>query len=176
MKGHSVRRAVLRTVLLVGEGDAEVAFIEHLKALYVFRGCGIALKVKNAHGMGALHAVEVAVRQSRNAAFDVKAALFDTDTGWDDRTRTLAKKEKVLVVPCIPCLEAMLLSLFGDVQQAQSTDFYKKAFEKRFGKPAHMTGVYAIHFSKELLDKARVKSPQLESLLKLLTPSNKVTP
>ncbi len=176
MKANNHRRAVLRTILLVGEGDAEVAFIEHLKALYVFRGCGIALKVKNAHGMGALHAVEVAIRQSRNAAFDVKAALLDTDTGWDDKTRTLARKEKVLVVPCTPCLEAILLSLLGDVQQAQSTNFYKKAFEKRFGKPAHATSLYATHFSKELLEKARVNSPELKFLLELLTASNGVTP
>lgn len=176
MKVNNAQRSVLRTVLLIGEGDAEVAFIEHLKTLYVFRGCGISLKVKNARGKGALQVVEFAIRQSRNAAFDVKAALLDTDTGWDDKTRTLARKAKVLVVPCTPCLEAMLLSLFGDIQQAQSTDFYKKAFEKRFGKPAHATSLYAIHFPKELLDKVRVKSPELESLLELLTASNKVTP
>jgi hypothetical protein len=31
MKANKARRRVLRTILLVGEGDAEVAFINHLK-------------------------------------------------------------------------------------------------------------------------------------------------
>ena len=158
MRKSDSRRAVLRTVLLVGEGYAEVAFIEHLKALYVHRGCGIVLTVKNARGKGALHVVEVAIRQSRNADFDVKAALLDTDTGWDDKTRTLARKGKVLVVPCIPCLEAMLLAFHGEVQQAQTPTYFKQAFENRFGKPANNIALYAKYFSKETFDKARVKS------------------
>ena len=171
MKANAARRTVLRTVLLVGEGYAEVAFIEHLKALYITRGCGIALTIKNARGKGALHVVEVAIRQSKNAAFDVKAALLDIDTGWNEATRNIARKAKVQVVPCVPCLEAMLLALHGEVQEAQSTAVYKQAFEKRFGSPANETALYAKHFSKETLGKARVKSPELDALLVLLTPT-----
>ena len=171
MKANAARRTVLRTVLLVGEGYAEVAFIEHLKALYITRGCGIALTVKNARGKGALHVVEVAVRQSKNAAFDVKAALLDTDTGWNEATRNIARIAKVQVVPCVPCLEAMLLAMHGEVQEAQSTAVYKQAFEKRFGRPANDATLYAKYFSKEILEKARVQSQELEALLVLLTPA-----
>lgn len=169
MKKSNPRRAVLRTVLLVGEGYAEIAFIQHLKLLYVGRGSGLVVTVKNAYGKGALHVVEVAIRQSRNAAFDVKAALLDTDTGWDEKTRTLARKAKVQIVPCSPCLEAMLLALHSDVHQAQPTAYFKQAFENKFGKPANNTALYAKYFPKEILEKARVNSPVLESLLALLT-------
>ena len=173
MKVINGRRAVQRTVLLVGEGYAEVAFIQHLKWLYVGRMSGLAITVKNAYGKGALNVVQVAIRQGRNAAFDVKAVLLDTDTGWDEKTQTLARKEKVEVVPCSPCLEAMLLALCGEAKQAQSTAFYKQAFEIRFGKPANDTSLYAKHFPKEFLDKARGESPELEALLAVLTPTSK---
>ena len=167
---QQVRRFVLRTVLLVGEGDAEVAFIEHLKALYITRGCGLAVTIKNARGKGALHVVDVAVRQSRNAAFDVRAVLLDTDTGWNDKTQSIARKAKVQVVPCHPCLEAMLLALHGETAQGKSSAHHKQTFANRFGTQAHDASVYARHFSFELLEKARSGSPELERLLALLKP------
>lgn len=176
MKKSNPRRAVLRTVLLVGEGYAEIAFIQHLKLLYVGRGSGLVVTVKNAYGKGALHVVEVAIRQSRNAAFDVKAALLDTDTGWDDKTRNIARKFGVQIVPCIPCLEAMLLALHGEVRKAQSTEYYKRTFEIKFGKPANVASLYGVHFPKDFLDNSRVKSPALESLLALLTSTKNQSP
>lgn len=168
---HQVPRFVLRTVLLVGEGDAEVAFIEHLKALYITRGCGLALTVKNARGKGALHVVDVAVSQSRNAAFDVRAVLLDTDTDWNDKTQAIARKAKVQVVPCRPCLEAMLLALHGETAQGKSSAHHKQTFAVRFGAQAHDVSVYGKHFSFELLEKARSRSPELEQLLAFLTPA-----
>lgn len=171
MKVSKARHFVRQTVLLVGEGYAEVAFIEHLKALYVPRGCGIALTVKNARGKGALHVVEVAIRQSRNAAFDVRAVLLDTDTDWNEKTQAMARKAKVQVVPCRPCLEAMLLALHGETAQSKSSAQHKLAFATRFGAQAHDASVYAKHFSCELLEKARLGSPELEQLLALLKPA-----
>ena len=168
---HHVRRFVLRTVLLVGKGDAEVAFIAHLKALYITRGCGLAVTVKNARGKGALHVVDVAVRQSRNAAFDVRAVLLDTDTDWNEKTQAMARKAKVQVVPCRPCLEAMLLALHGETAQSKSSAQHKQAFATRFGAQAHDASVYAKHFSFELLEKARLGSPELEQLVTLLKPA-----
>ncbi len=159
---------MLRTVLLVGEGYAEVAFIAHLKALYVFRGCGIALTVKNARGKGALHVVEVAVSQSRNNAFDVKVAMLDTDTGWDEETRALARRENVLVVPCTPCLEAMLLALHGDIAEGRSSAQCKQVFATKFAGSASEANIYAKHFPSDLLQKARLYSPWLKQLLALL--------
>lgn len=171
MRANKARRYEQRTVLLVGEGYAEVAFIEHLKTLYVSRGCGLALTVKNARGKGALHVVDVAIRQSRNAAFDVRAVLLDTDTDWNEKTQAMARKAKVQVVPCRPCLEAMLLALHGEMAQSKSSAQHKQAFATRFGAQAHDASVYARHFSFELLEKARPGSPELEQLLALLKPA-----
>lgn len=37
-----------RTLLIVGEGRHEEAFLNHVKHLYVQRGCGLAVAIKNA--------------------------------------------------------------------------------------------------------------------------------
>lgn len=80
MKREPHRRQVARTVLVVGEGDAEVLFLQHLKALYVQRGSGVVVTIKNARGKGAANVVDFAARQSRNAAYDLVVALLDTDS------------------------------------------------------------------------------------------------
>lgn len=105
MKRNAVSRQVARTVLLVGEGDAEVQFLQHLKGMYVQRGSGVVVTIKNARGKGAAHVVDVAFRQSRNAADDMKAGLLDTDTDWNEKTRAAARKGKIHAMPCQPCLK-----------------------------------------------------------------------
>lgn len=176
MRKGNGRRLALRTVLLVGEGDAEAAFIAHLRLVYPSRGFGWSIKVKKARGMGALGVVNFAIRQSQNFDYDLKVALLDADVCWDEKTQSIARKNKVQVILCDPCLEAMLLSLHGDVQQGRSTYHHKQTFLRKFGKAANDTGVYTKHFSKEILDNARVNSSELESLLAILTASNKFSP
>ena len=85
MNGKRMPRQVARTVLLVGEGDAEVLFMQHLKCMFVQRGSGVVVTLKNARGKGAAGVVDFAIRQSRNAAYDVKAVLLDTDTDWGEK-------------------------------------------------------------------------------------------
>ncbi len=68
-----------RTLLIVGEGRHEEAFLNHLKKLYVPRGCGLSVTIKNARGKGALHVVSWTARQIANADYDVVAVLLDTD-------------------------------------------------------------------------------------------------
>ncbi len=168
MRRNPIPRQVARTVLLVGEGDAEVQFIQHLKGLYVQRGSGVVVTIKNARGKGAGHVVDFAFRQSRNAAYDIKAALLDTDTDWNDKTRAAARKAKVQVMPCQPCLEAVLLTLYDASVDGRISAQLKQDFAARFGAAASDTSVLR-HFSREVLDGARSRINVLDALLNLLT-------
>ena len=91
-----ITERMLHYLLLVGEGDAEVQLIQHLKRLYVERGSGIVVTIKNARGKGAGHVVDFAYRQSRNAAYDAKAALLDTDTDWNDKPAPRRARQKCM--------------------------------------------------------------------------------
>lgn len=161
-------RQVARTVLLVGEGDAEVQFMQHLKGLYVQRGSGIVVTIKNARGKGAAHVVDFAFRQSRNAAYDMKAALLDTDADWNNKTRAAARKAKIHVLPCQPCLEAMLLTMHRAPVDGRTTAQLKHAFAARFGSAASDPSVLR-HFSRDVSDEARSRITVLSQLFNLLT-------
>ena len=168
MRRNPKPRQVARTVLLVGEGDAEVQFMQHLKGLYVQRGSGVVVTIKNARGKGAAHVVDFAFRQSRNAAYDLKAALLDTDTDWNDKTRAAARKAKIHVMPCQPCLEAVLLTVHSAPVEGRTTAQLKQAFAARFGSAASDASILR-HFSREVVDEARSRITVLDELLNLLT-------
>jgi len=74
--------------------------LKHLAALCVQRGGGVRVKVKDARGKGAANVVDVAIRQSRNADYDERAALLDTDVGWNQTTAVrLRAKEAFALLP-----------------------------------------------------------------------------
>lgn len=165
MKMAGPRRQVARTVLLVGEGDSEVAWLQHLKSIYVQRGSGVAVTIKNARGKGAAHVVDVAIRQSRNAAFDTKVVLLDTDTDWTDKTHATARKAKVLVVPADPCLEAWLLAVHAYPIYGKTSAQLKQEFAARFGAAATDPKVFERHFPHAVLEVERLRLPALAELI-----------
>lgn len=169
MNKLSKARKVARTVLIVGEGDAEVCFLQHLKSLYVHRGSGVVVTIKNARGKGALHVVDFAIRQSRNAEYDVRVALLDADTDWNDKTRKLAKAGKVLVLPCQPCLEADLLRCHDVPVYGLTSAQLKVQFLKKFEQSASVENVYKKQFSHELLVGAKGNVENITALMALLT-------
>lgn len=168
MSKAPVRRQAARTVLLVGEGDAEVVFLQHLKTLYVQRGSGVAVTIKNARGKGAAHVVDFARRQSINAAYDVVAALLDTDTDWNDKTRVAARKARVFPVLSEPCLEAVLLRMHRVPVEGRTAAQLKHDFSARFGVAASDPEATR-HFSREVVEAATDRVDVLQVLVHLLT-------
>ena len=163
-----VLRKVARTVLMVGEGQSEAFFLRHLVSIYVQRGSGVRVTIKNARGKGALHVVDVAIRQSRNADYDERAALLDTDVGWDAATERTARQGGIRVFPATPCLEALLLQIHQRPIENRTTAQLKTAFVAEFGKPASDLSVYAHHFNVGRLEDARKRMPMIENLLRLI--------
>lgn len=159
-------RPVRRTLLLVGEGLAEEAFLRHLKALYFERGSKV-VTIKNAKGKGGGHVLDYTLRQRKAAAFDDAVALLDTDHDWDDARRGQARKAGVAVFEATPCLEAVLLDIAG-YRPPGITAFCKRDFAQRFGHQVHVASLYAAHFPLALLEAARQRVPVLEALIQRL--------
>lgn len=160
------RRQARTTILVVGEGYAEVGLVKHLRGIYTRAHEGCAVKVYNARGFGAAHVVEQAIRQSRGLAYDRKVALLDTDTGWTEQVQAHARRHKIVVVPSAPCLEAWLLDVVGWAGE-RDTAGHKAEFERRFGCTASDTRALT-HFSREVLDDARERVLPLRELLTLM--------
>jgi hypothetical protein len=75
-------RVQLPTMLVVGEGYAEMALLAHIKSLYAPRSAGLKLTIHNARGKGAAHVIDVAIRQARAYSFDHIWAVLDKATSF----------------------------------------------------------------------------------------------
>ena len=165
------RRAILRTVLIVGEGACEVAFLNHLKTLFVKRGCGVTVKISNAKGKGSAHVVDFALKQSQNSAYDDVAALLDTDDVWTDALKKHAKKNKIKLVPSEPCVEGLLLEILDEFKMDSSQHLKAKMHLKLSRKETEATS-YATLFTVELLEERKTKVASLNTLIQLMQGTN----
>lgn len=160
-----------RAVLMVGEGHAEVAFLQHCKSLYTTRGGGLAIKISNAHGKGASHVVDHAIRQARLAVYDACYALLDADTDWTPAVQKRAKSAKVQVLLAQPCLEALLLQVHEQPVFGKNTQQLKAQFKEYFDDvPANHTALYEKRFGKDTLATAAGRLPLLQEIWAVFNP------
>jgi len=161
-----VMKKAKHTILIVGEGRHEEAFLNHLKRLYVDRGCGISVAIKNARGKGAKHVVDWTIRQIRNASYDEVAVLLDTDQDWTTAVQTKAKRNKIAVLTSDPCFEAMLLRAMRKRAVGDSKAL-KKAFGPYVKRDPTRPENYQDHFSHEELQTMRTIEASIDRLLRL---------
>lgn len=156
-----------RTLLIVGEGYDEEAFLNHVKQLYAPRGCGLIVTIKNARGKGAQHVIDWTRRQTANIDYDAVAALLDTDTDWTPVVAKLAKTKKIQVLKSEPCFESLMLRLLGE-NPIGDAKALKTQFSPFVNHDATQRHHYATHFGSERLQAGRVHEPTIDTLLKLL--------
>jgi len=162
------RRSVSHTVLLVGEGTTEQAFLRHIKSLYISRGCGVGITIRNAHGKGPDHVVDYAIGQCRNAAYDRVVTLLDTDLPMSVAVRRRARSKKIHIIGSTPCVEGLLLKILDEHVPETSAEC-----KQRCGGvlPERLTfpGDYMGSFPKDLLDGRRDMVTELAELLDCLS-------
>lgn len=160
---------VKETLLIVCEGDAEIAFVRFVKRTYA-DALGRAVRMHNAKGKGGKHVLETGQRHAKNnRATDKLVLLLDTDQDWNDALRIRARKARVgkhpiSVIEANPCLEAWLLQVLG-VETEGDTGHMKQKFEAYTGVKAHEPEWMERHLSRDLLDKARTRVSQLAELM-----------
>ena len=165
----TTKRIVRETLLIVAEGDAEVAFIRHLKLLYR-DSLGRAVHEANARGKGGRHVLEVAIPRANNRDHDKVILLLDTDTNWSDAERAKARKSRIGrrgrldVVESSLCLEAWILRILG-IEAEGDTKHFKRLFKAQMGCEAHEPAWMQRALGKEVLDGARDRVQQLAELM-----------
>lgn len=162
-------RTVKETLLIVCEGDAEIAFVRFVKRTYV-DALGRAVQEHNAKGKGGKHVLESGLRRAKNnRATDKLVLLLDTDQDWSDELRARARKARVgkhpiSVIEAHPCLEAWLLQILGSETEGD-TRHMKKKFEAHTGVQAHESEWMERLLNRDVLDKARARVSQLADLM-----------
>lgn len=155
------------TLLIVGEGYCEVAFLNHVKQIYVPRGCGLKVSIGNARGKSPQQIIDYTILQIKNAHYDHVAVMLDTDVFCPQEAIKKAIKYKIHLLKSEPCFEALMLRLIG-----QPADGETKALKKRFAPFVNNEPTngekYAQHFTKECLNNGKITIQVINQLLSLL--------
>ena len=162
-------RTVKETLLIVCEGDAEIAFVRFVKRTYA-DVLGRAVQEHNAKGKGGKYVLEAGLRRAKNnRASDKMVLLLDTDKDWNDALRARARKARVgkhpiSVIEANPCLEAWLLQILG-AEIEGDTRHMKQQFVAYTGVDAHEPEWMERLLNRDVLDKARTRVSQLADLM-----------
>ncbi|MEA1919604.1 MAG: hypothetical protein U9N52_07180 [Campylobacterota bacterium] len=156
------KRSLLSTLIIVGEGAHEKAFLSHLKALYS-ANTDQKVKIDSADGGSPQDIVRTAVKKSRHIDYDRKFILMDSDIAVDEITKKLAKDNNITIILSEPlCLEGMLLNLLGVNVPDTSKKCKTLLHPKLDGNPAEKKSYV------KLIDKELLESSDLEQIVILL--------
>lgn len=162
---------VRKTLLLVGEGHTEKAFINHLKSIYCIRGVNV--EVINARGKGPEHILNHAIGCQAHTPRDLVGVLLDTDLAWPkDLVRTMTKNGFQLM-GSLPCIDGLILDII-DKPKPKLSQSCKDELVKILPGSSTDKNTYSSLLAKPVLEQARVKIEVLNDLINLIQGKLKV--
>lgn len=148
-----IRRIKLATLLIVGEGVHEKAFLQHMKLVYDSEN-NQAVKVDAASGGSPIEIIDETIRKFNHADYSRKVILLDADVTIRQQDWDKAKKNKIELIVSEPvCFEGMLLEVLGYKipEFSSATDCKRRLHPLLAGEPTKALS-YASRFPKEVLD------------------------
>ena len=91
------RKVQLATLLVVGEGAHDKAFLNHLRDLFDGRETGQKVKVQSSDGGSPRDIIKAAIK-SRHAAYDRRVVFMDSDIPLTDKDTKYAQMHKIEVM------------------------------------------------------------------------------
>lgn len=152
------------TLLVVGEGDTEVAFLRHLRAIFCSDGKGVEVTIRNAYGKGPENVINTVTGHCRSVDYDHRMAFLDTDLVWTAGLKKEARAKKIEMIGSTPCIEGLLLQILGE-SVPSSSSVCKRKLQDLLGSDMTDRDHYGSRFSHEVLMAARLKIPALHALL-----------
>jgi len=160
------------TVLAVGEGETEEAFLKFLKALYNKRDNGISIKVKYAGGGGPECVIDHTIRMNPEN-YDRTFVLIDKDKPCSQKHIDKATKLNIKIIWADPCVEGFFLKIRGMRinTNVHNSAHYKKIFEDKYlnSNDKLIPEKYDQIFSLALLEKSRKLVDELDQIICLMT-------
>jgi hypothetical protein len=168
-------RRTKTTILIVGEGPTEKAFLQYLKDMYITREMDIAVKVECGSGGSPRSVVEKAVRLKGSRAYDKCFVLVDADLSFEpdgELERRMHKKPHIEMLNATPCIEGLLLAILDSdfSQQATTSDESKRIFETKYLPEYKKTDKcsYERRFSRRVIEDRRIFLPELDAILRAM--------
>lgn len=145
----------LTTLLVVGEGADDKAFINHMKALFHQRQIGkVGPKIEAGNGGSADVIITNTLRMFKTAAYDRKLLVLDSDlppTAAKAKAANKAGFELILWSPL--CLEGALLNVLGEaINPNETSQQLKKRLHPRLATGHTQSEAYAQLFPRTVLE------------------------
>lgn len=160
------------SILIVGEGPTERAFLQYLKELYVMQDDDIRVEVESAHGGSPNCVIQKAKRLCGSRAYDECFVLIDADVPPKNDCK-IKKTKRIKILKATPCIEGLFLAILKHPNFSQTTTssmVCKKEFEKNYlSRDKKMDKrAYSGIFSCEMLEERRKDVMELEEILKTM--------
>lgn len=157
-KQRNIRQVVAQTTLLVvGEGPDDKAFVSHMKQLYCPRGCGVSVKVEAQDGGSPGNIISNAIRSYASPDYSRRILLLDADVPVSAADYKCAQKGGYEIILWRPqCLEGALLETLDERVQAHETSQQLKArLHPQLDGSHTEPRAYARKFTRAVLDAGR---------------------
>ncbi len=170
-----IHKRTKKTVLIVGEGFTELAFLQHIKDLFVTRNSDISVKVEHANGGSPEKVIEKALRLRASKSYDCCFVLLDVDVPFQPTsslTKKMKRKPELQVLKATPCIEGMFLAVLNQNNFSQSstnTRDCKHIFES-YVPNDKKTEKYSYRpiFTITVINNRRNSVPELDAILKAM--------
>lgn len=169
-------KSIKTTILIVGEGHTEKAFLQHLKELYINRDDEFVIKVECGTGGAPCSVVQKAIRLHGSRAYDKCYVLFDADRPLETDSKLqyrMNKRPHIEILKASPCIEGLFLAILkhpGFSQTSALSDNCKREFHARYlsAEKKMDKRSYADKFPRTVLDDRRTNVPELDVILKAM--------
>lgn len=159
------RKVQLATLLIVGEGAHDKAFLNHMRDLFDGRETGQKIKVQFADGGSPRDIIKVATR-SKHAAYDRRVVFMDSDVIVTASDQKFANVHKIELILCEPlCLEGMLLEILGESVLSNCDSCKRKLHPKLSDVPTKKES-YSILFTQNKLEAC--SKAQIQRLIEIM--------
>lgn len=154
MAKRKTTRSVNKTTLLVmGEGEHDKAFLSHMKGIYHERRSGSKVTLDFSSGGSPHDIIKDTVKKSRHVDYDQKFILMDSDVPVKPEDIKVAKDSDINILYSKPlCLEGMLLSILAQSIPNTAKKCKSVLHPQLSDNPALSTS-YEPLFAKPVLDK-----------------------
>lgn len=155
------------TLIIVGEGAHDKAFLEHMKGVYDTRESGQKIKIDSADGGSPHDVIKTAIKKTSHTAYDRKYIFMDSDVAIKQQDLSIARRNNIIILLSEPlCLEGMLLDV---LQQwiPETAELCKKSLHPQLvGYPTDAKS-YRVLFPQLVLDESTKQTIiDLRTLLK----------
>jgi hypothetical protein len=160
------------TVLAIGEGETEKAFLQFLKGLYNRREDSISIKLAYAGGGNPECVIDHAIKLNPKT-YDHAFVLLDQDVPCRPSYQTKARKNRLELIWCVPCVEGLFLKILEPAfyPPTKTTSDCKRLLEDKYlGEREKLDPEkYAKIFSRDLLEDRRGQVVELDRIVRLMT-------